>query len=137
MAAITDRSVIGPEAKVLIDTTDRSTWVMDITVDVNPNTGDDTPLNHTDTKMIHIDRTTSGRIVWRTLSAASAYVTAWILALNDQREFVIHEEGTATGRPALTMNVILTGGSRNITRDSIQALETPYHANSIAYSTQS
>lgn len=131
MAIITNRSRIGPEATFLVDGTDRSDWIMEISYDVNPNTADDTPLHHEDQNMIHVDRTTSGRIVWRTLSDAMAYMNTWVLALNDQRTLKIRAEGDGSRKPETTIEAILTSDGRNITRDAIQTMETSFHGNSI------
>lgn len=143
MATISNRSLIGPEAKVRLETSftdralvDRSDWIIEITYDVNPNTADDTPLNHTDQKMIHIDRTTSGRIVWRTQEAANEYINDWLGRLNDQRQIVIREQGDGTNKPETTIDVLLTGTSKNVQRDSMQSIETPFHGNSISFDTQ-
>ena len=136
MATISNRSLIGPEATFRIDDTDRSTWIMEVTYDVNPNTADDTPLNHTDQKMIHIDRTTTGRIVWRTQTAAMDFVNEWLTTLNEEKEIEIREEGDGSTKPKVVMDVILTGGSKTVQRDSMQTVETPFHANTITVGTQ-
>lgn len=142
MATISNRSLIGPEATFHIaetssaTPTDRSTWIMEVTYDVTPNTVDDTPLNHTDTKMIHLDRTTTGRIVWRTQTAAMDFVNEWLTELNEEKYIHVREEGDGSGKPNVKLDVILTGGSKTVQRDAMQTVETPFHANAITISTQ-
>jgi len=121
MTTIADKSLIGPEGRVFVDSHAWHDTATAVSYDTSFNTEEDHPINHTDTKLTHIDRTVSITMESRHVlgdTVARAVMNAW----GDRdisRCVTISPAGLRVGDHAEVHVVTPTGRNMSLSRDSL------------------
>lgn len=120
MAIIASKPGVGADVTVFIDTTDRTTWFYDINADVNKDTASNRVLGSTDNVFFETGKTAGITAVLRGDPDAVTFMEEWVDTLNEEKELHIRREGTGSGNPEFSCDVILTSMTMGIVRDNEQ-----------------